>query len=572
MVKQTFDKLRTELPPEIADELLSEERIKELSDEVLNGSKYKPGDGRAFYKALKDRTGFTSLEFDCCEDTCVSYSRYPDEPKCPRCSKPRWRPGTKEPYKTHVYFPLRHRLLLWFTSTFMSKLIKAYRRKATMLSMVRKTRRDRAGRTTTTRTLTDVWSGKLYTALREKGFLGGENDLAFCCGFDGTKAFKTRKNRYVWPIILTCLNLPPEIRFKRKNVIVAGIIPGPNTPKDLDSFLKPLVDEFELLTNVGVPNVWDAAPDTKAKQRFTLRAYLVLITTDQAARIKILHLMGHTSISYCPYCHIKGLHFGSGNYCPHRPPDNIRDSVFENIEEKIADGRPYYNWERDYTFENSVLREDVQFRQIAAYIETNRAEDPIYAERTGISGQSIFARLPTLFFPASFPPCTMHLFYENVVQTMFEHLAGRYFVKRPDPKSTKTNDGDTLPTPKKPPKDAPKFARREGKDAPFKKILGDSYTLDPMSWRQIGKDTAASNSTYPDQLGEEMTNLETTFRKMKAANWQRFLFHQSPVYFREYLPKEHYDEWMNMVDAMRLATRKELDESEVSEVCERPSE
>ncbi|RPA78541.1 hypothetical protein BJ508DRAFT_211995, partial [Ascobolus immersus RN42] len=56
---------------------------------------------------------------------------------------------------------------------------------------------------------------------------------------------------------------------------------------------------------------------------------------------------------------------------------------------------------------------------------------------------------------------------------------------------------------------------------------------------------------------------------MKAANWQRFLYHQSPIYFKKYLPKQHYDEWMNMVEAMRLSTRKTLDFNEVFEIKER---
>ncbi|RPA81523.1 hypothetical protein BJ508DRAFT_209165 [Ascobolus immersus RN42] len=53
---------------------------------------------------------------------------------------------------------------------------------------------------------------------------------------------------------------------------------------------------------------------------------------------------------------------------------------------------------------------------------------------------------------------------------------------------------------------------------------------------------------------------------MKAANWQRFVFHQSPIYFRKYLPRYHYEQWMNLVQGIRLATRKELFEYEVDEI------
>ncbi|RPA73240.1 hypothetical protein BJ508DRAFT_216343, partial [Ascobolus immersus RN42] len=56
---------------------------------------------------------------------------------------------------------------------------------------------------------------------------------------------------------------------------------------------------------------------------------------------------------------------------------------------------------------------------------------------------------------------------------------------------------------------------------------------------------------------------------MKAANWQRFMFHQSPIYFRRYLPKYHYNQWMNLVEAMRLSTRKILFQSEIDIVEER---
>ncbi|RPA76541.1 hypothetical protein BJ508DRAFT_199973, partial [Ascobolus immersus RN42] len=55
----------------------------------------------------------------------------------------------------------------------------------------------------------------------------------------------------------------------------------------------------------------------------------------------------------------------------------------------------------------------------------------------------------------------------------------------------------------------------------------------------------------------------------KAANWQRFVYLQSPIYFKKYLPEYHYDQWMNLVQAMRLSTYKVIDEAEVDEIEER---
>ena len=46
-------------------------------------------------------------------------------------------------------------------------------------------------------------------------------------------------------IYLTILNLPRHMRYKRKNMLLIGIIPGPTEPKhDVNTFLKPLVSEL----------------------------------------------------------------------------------------------------------------------------------------------------------------------------------------------------------------------------------------------------------------------------------------------------------------------------------------
>lgn len=628
-VRQALGDIREELGQN--GDFITDEHVETLTKSVLdNPRRYKPGDGRAYFKAMKERTGFSSVRYDCCRNSCISYALYPDKDECYKCGESRWKDDSvpkkkREPAKTHLYFPIRHRLLLWFTSTYMSRLLTTYRRKAVAASL---TKDDKRGRR-----YVDVWSGNIYKELRKKGKFADDREIGFACGFDGTKAFKARRGRFVWPIILTCMNLPPEIRFKRKNVLVVGFIPGPNQPRDVDSFLSPLVDEMGKLSTDGIANVWDAASAAGDKHprgkrhEFTLRAHLCLVTTDMPARTKALRMMGFHSISYCEYCQIKGLQY-TGMHCPHKPPTNLPDSVIEDqINKRDNLSRPCYNWEKDYTYANSTARTDKTFRDIATYIDEmkDKAGEEIdkYAETTGIAGKSIFARLDTIFFPWSFPPCTMHLYYENVVRVMFEHYAGRFFVKRSVPTADST-DKDNIDQPssdtgassdglstasddddeinkasKKRRRNAdrakrkkrkekerenakkkrdsrakqrpvPMFARRKGTDAPFKRKDDDPYNIPPDGWREIGMDTAKSNATYPDQFGESMGNLTETFRKMKAANWQRFVYHQSPIYFRKYLPKPQYNEWMNLVEAMRLSTRKVLDGADVLEVWTPP--
>ena len=51
----------------------------------------------------------------------------------------------------------------------------------------------------------------------------------------------------VTPIILINLNLPPNERYKIENIIASIIIPEPKSLRELDTFLRPLIDELKKL-------------------------------------------------------------------------------------------------------------------------------------------------------------------------------------------------------------------------------------------------------------------------------------------------------------------------------------
>ncbi len=53
-------------------------------------------------------------------------------------------------------------------------------------------------------------------------------------------------NSSVGAIYLAVMNLPYQVRFKRENIIVLGIIPGPREPKtDINQYLLPFVKELQ---------------------------------------------------------------------------------------------------------------------------------------------------------------------------------------------------------------------------------------------------------------------------------------------------------------------------------------
>jgi hypothetical protein len=104
-----------------------------------------------------------------------------------------------------------------------------------------------------------------------------------------------------WPLILFNYNLPPEICFHICNILALGVIPGPNKPKDFDSFLWPLVEEFLKLSE-GV-----CAFDITTSELFALRAYLVLVFGNMPAILMVMRMKGHNGIAPCRMCNIKAL-------------------------------------------------------------------------------------------------------------------------------------------------------------------------------------------------------------------------------------------------------------------------
>ena len=70
----------------------------------------------------------------------------------------------------------------------------------------------------------------------------------------------------VIPIILINLNLLPDERYKTENIIASIIIPGLRSLRELDTFLRPLIDKLkELDRSIKLFNI-------NIGTRFVLRA------------------------------------------------------------------------------------------------------------------------------------------------------------------------------------------------------------------------------------------------------------------------------------------------------------
>ena len=86
------------------------------------------------------------------------------------------------------------------------------------------------------------------------GLFQNDTDLGFYLSTDGIKVYKSWVEFHNWPILLVNLNLPPAKCYKRKYYLFVSSIPRLFDPKDLNSFLIPLIDELRELQE-GIPGI-----------------------------------------------------------------------------------------------------------------------------------------------------------------------------------------------------------------------------------------------------------------------------------------------------------------------------
>jgi Transposase family tnp2 len=104
--------------------------------------------------------------------------------------------------------------------------------------------------------------------------------------FNIRPALGKNQSNSAWPIMLINFSLPPEVRTQLENLIPIAVIPGPHSPKALDSFFIPLIEEFAKLAH-GIRTY-----DAEMKTSFNLHAYLINFSGDLPAMSKLLCLKG----------------------------------------------------------------------------------------------------------------------------------------------------------------------------------------------------------------------------------------------------------------------------------------
>ena len=96
-------------------------------------------------------------------------------------------------------------------------------------------------------------------------------------------------------LYLAVENLPREVRFRRENIIIVGILPGPSEPsKNINTYLEPLIDDLKML--------WEGVSIRVHGQFVNIRAAISCLACDVPAARKLGGFVGHRGKRSCNRC------------------------------------------------------------------------------------------------------------------------------------------------------------------------------------------------------------------------------------------------------------------------------
>lgn len=191
---------------------------------------------------LKKLVNIEPQWIDMCVYSCCAYTgQFEDKLQCPYCNEPRYQKinqdnQPKKPRYQFAYFSLKERLKIQYENSKRADELR-YRHTYTL--------RNGFGKDGT---IGDVFDGKCYLDLLKMGYFQDERDVALIGSIDGYQIFR-QKTDDCWVLLFINANLSPEKRVVKENLLITSIIPGPKEPKDLNSFLNPIVNELKELAS-----------------------------------------------------------------------------------------------------------------------------------------------------------------------------------------------------------------------------------------------------------------------------------------------------------------------------------
>lgn len=127
-------------------------------------------------------------------------------------------------------------------------------------------------------------------------FFTEERNYGVMLNVDWFQPFKYT-NYSVGAIYLTILNLPRQERFKKRNIILIGLIPDIKSEPPTNSFIEPLVEELRIAWNGFTMNSFKCQQNPA-----TFKVALICVGCDIPASRKLCGFLGHSATKGCNKC------------------------------------------------------------------------------------------------------------------------------------------------------------------------------------------------------------------------------------------------------------------------------
>ena len=320
-----------------------------------------------------------------------------------------------------------------------------------------------------------------------------------------------------WVFIWVFHNLPPELRYKKRFVIPGAIVPGPNKPGDIDSFLFPSLFHVAALQREGLW-IYDASLGTYIARSTPM---VFFATADSPGSASMSGMVGHSGKFGCRlYCNMPSRHrTGDGHYYPamHRP-DNYKVAGCSHPDirnEDLSGCRIHLN---------QKYKRNLEFLLCA----NTQGEYCTRRLAVGLCKQTLFNGLPhqPLPVPNIFTLDIMHLTVLNDPDLLLKLFTGKINAYEPDDKSTW---------------DWAVFYRKNA------------------LWNAHGETVVRAVPFIPSSFGraprDPAKKLNTGY---KAWEFQQYLYGLGPTLFRHLLPCKYWLNFCKLVAGVRILQRHSI--------------
>jgi hypothetical protein len=189
-------------------------------------------------------------------------------------------------------------------------------------------------------------------------------------------------------------------------------MPGPETPKNLDSFLLPGLSHVSALQKEGLP-IWDSC----SQERAIAFLFVLLVLADAIAMAKVSGSVGHHGRKGCRLlCGFRGRNKVRGT---HYYPALLRPNGFEDHR---SSSHP------DVDVNSLPIPDPLKYRQDLFKLVSSLNEGEYERNRldTGIGKPSIFTGLPRILpLPTCFPGDLMHQPLINLADLLLDLWCAR---------------------------------------------------------------------------------------------------------------------------------------------------